>query len=95
MGLELNRVAAGSVSERYQSRFCAQFPKNLFENVKFFFDLICELFNIQKVPSKITRYAVNLQREKGRKLDNDPKTKMKRCIFDNNQENSSVAKYQK
>ena len=73
-------VAAGSVFERYQTRFCAHFSKNLFENVKFFFDLICEIFNIQKAP----RYGVNLQRENifavshvARNPENDLKTKMK------------------
>ena len=73
-----------------------------FENVKFFFDLICELFNIQKAPSKITRCGVNLRKENvlavshvGRKPENDPKTKLKTEIFHNDQENSSVPKYQK
>ena len=63
IGSGLKRAAAGSVLERYQTRFCAQFFKSLFENVKLFFDLICEIFNIQKAPSKISRYGVNLQRK--------------------------------
>ena len=59
IGSGLKRVVAGSVWERYQTKFCEQFSKKLFENVKFFFDLICETFNIQEAPSKITRYGVN------------------------------------
>ena len=102
-GSGLKRVAVGSVSESYQTSVCAPFSKKcIFENVKLFFDLICEIFNIQKAPSKITRYGVNLQRENnfavshiGRKPEKDPKTKMKRGIFHNHQENSSVPRYQK
>ena len=44
-------VAAGSVSERYQTSYCAQFPKRLIESVKFFSDLFCEIINFQKVDS--------------------------------------------
>ena len=102
IGLGLKRVAAGSVSERYQTSFCGQFLKKLFENVKFFFDLFGELLNIQNAPSKITRYGVNLHKENvfavshvERKPGNDPKTKMKRGIFHNHQEKSSVPTYQK
>ena len=101
IGSGLKRVAAGSVSERYQTDSCAQFSKNLFENVYFFFDLFCEII-IQKAASKITRYGVKLQRENvftvshvERKPGNDPETKMKRGIFHNHQETSSVPKYQK
>ena len=50
---------------------------------KIFFYLICEIFNNQKAPSKITRYVVNLQKENvfavshvGRKSENDPKINM-------------------
>ena len=78
----MNRVAAGSVSERYQTSFCAQFLKHLFENVKFVFDLFCEIINFQKAASKFTRYGVNFRRENvfavsevGRKPGNDPKNK--------------------
>ena len=91
----LKSVTAGSASERYQTRFCAQFSRNSFENVKLFSDVICEIINIQKAPSKITRYGENLRKVKGRKPENDPKTKMKRGIFHNHQDNSSVPKYQK
>ena len=80
--------------------FVHNFQKNLFENVKFFFDLICEIFNIQKAPSKITENGVKLQRENvfavshvGRKPENDPNTKMKRGIFHNHQK--THPKYQK
>ena len=82
MGSGLKRVAAGSVSERYQTSFCAQFSKHLFENVKFFLDLFCEIINIQKAASKFTRYGVNLRKENvfavsevRRKPGNDPKNK--------------------
>ena len=85
IGSGLKRVAAGSVSERCQTSFWAQFSKNIYlESEKFFFGLICEISNIQKAPSKITRYGVNLQRENvfadshvGGKPEKDPKTKMK------------------
>ena len=80
IGSGLKRVAAGSISERYQTSFCAQFSKHLFENVKFFFDLFCGIINIQKAASKFTRYGVNLRKENvfavskvGRKPGNDPK----------------------
>ena len=53
------------------------------------------MFNIQKGPSKITIYGVNLQKEKGRKSENDPKTKMKRGIFHNHQENLIIGKVSK
>ena len=98
----MKRVVAGSVSERYQTIFCAQFSKNLFETVKFFSDNFNENFNIQKAPSKITRYGVNLQRENvpavshvGRNPGNEAKTQMKTGIFHKHQGNSSVPKYQK
>ena len=88
IGSGLKRVVAGSVLERYQTRFCAQFSKNCFENVKFFFDLISEILNIQKAPSKITRHGVNFQKETvfavshvGRKPENDPKTKNEKRHF--------------
>ena len=102
IGSELKRVPAGSVSERHQTSFCAQFSKYLYENVNFFFDLFGELFNIQKAAVKITRYGVNLQRENDfavfhveGKPGNDPTRKIKRGIFHNHKENSSVPKYQK
>ena len=63
IGSGLKRVAAGSVSERYQTILCAHLSKILFENVKFFSTFFCELFNIQKAPSTINRYGVNLQWE--------------------------------
>ena len=102
IGSGLKRVAAGSASKRYQTSFCAQFSENVYENVKLLFELFRGIFNIQKAPSKITRFGVNLQRENvfaishvGRKPENDPKTKMERDIFHNHQENSSVPKNQK
>ena len=91
IGSGLKRVAAGSVSERYQTSFCAQFQENLFENVKFFFHLFCEIV-IQKAVSKITRYGVKPRRKNvfavshvERKPGNDPETKIKRGIFHNHQ----------
>ena len=54
----LKRVATGSVSKRYQANLFAQLSKTSLENVNF--DLICPIFNIQKPPSKITRYRVHL-----------------------------------
>ena len=68
IGSGLKPVAASSVSERYQTSFCAQVSKNLFENVKFFFDLIREIFNIQKSPSKITRYGITFKGKREQKL---------------------------
>ena len=69
---------------RWSSSSLQQRCQNLFENVKFSFDLISEIFNIQKAPSKITRNGVNFQKENvfavshvGRKPEKDPKTKMK------------------
>ena len=101
-GSGLKRVAAGNVSERYQTCFCAKFSNHLFDNVKVFFDPFGEIIIIQKAASKITRYGVKLQRENvfavssvERKPGNDPKTKMKTGIFHNHQDNSSVPKYQK
>ena len=74
--------------------FERNFYKKLYENVKIFFDLFCEIIIIQKAASKITRYGVKLQRENAfavyhveRKPGNDPKTRMKRDIFHNHQEN--------
>ena len=82
--------------------FVHNFQNKIYENVKFFFDHIFDIFNIQKVPSKISRYGLKLQRKNvfavshvGRKPENDPETKMKRGIFHNHQKNSSVPKYQK
>ena len=57
----LKRVATGSVTKRYQTDLFAQRSKTILENV--IFDLICPKFNIQKPPSKITTYGVNLSKE--------------------------------
>ena len=101
IGSGLKRVVTGSVSERYQTSLCAQLSKKILEKINIFSDLICEIFNIQKPPSKITRYGVNIPKENvfavshvGRKPENDPKSKMQRGIF-HNHENSSVPKDQK
>ena len=61
IGSGLKRAATGSVSKRYQTSIFAQLSKTLRENVNF--DLICPIFNIQKHPSKITRYGVHLPKE--------------------------------
>ena len=61
MGLGLKRVATGIVSQRNQTRLFAQLSKILLEYVNF--DAIYPIFNIQKHPSKITRYEVNLPKE--------------------------------
>ena len=52
----MKRVATGEVSKKYQTILFAQLSKTLLENVNF--DL-----NIQKPPSKITRYVVHLPTE--------------------------------
>ena len=50
-----------SVSKRYQTGLFAQLSKILLENVNF--ELIYSIFIIQKPPSKITRYRVDLPKE--------------------------------
>ena len=78
------------------------FLKSTFKNVNFFFDPICGMFNIQKAPSKITRYGVNLPKgnvfaisDVGRNLRMTQKSKVERGILHNHQENSLVPKHQK
>ena len=52
----MKRVATSEVLKKYQTILFAQLSKTLLENVNF--DL-----NIQKPPSKITRYGVHLPTE--------------------------------
>ena len=52
MGSRLKRVAAGSVSERYQTRFCSQFSKNFIENVKFFSTLFVKYLIFKMLQAK-------------------------------------------
>ena len=60
IGSGLKRVATGSVS-KYPTSLFAQLSKTLLENVNF--NLKCPLFNIQKPPSKITRFGVHQQQQ--------------------------------
>ena len=52
IGSGLKRVITGSVSKRFQTSLFAQLSKTSLENV--IFDLICQIFSIQKPPNKIT-----------------------------------------
>ena len=62
-GPVLKRVASSSIPKRYQISSNAQLSKTFSGNVKFFFDLVCQLFKTHLALSKIARYGVHLPEE--------------------------------
>ena len=80
----MKRVATSSVSKRYRMNLFAKKQKTLLENVKIFFELSSQKFNIQYAPSKIPSFAARLPKAVSHiviKPQSDRKFKSNHAIF--------------